>query len=76
MLFLHAIVIGLTFHTTVTSTLGEETKKYCQPGEECWPTTEEIEQFKMHLSPTGRDCHRFPTFTSIDEPGSYTVCEL
>ena len=45
------------------------TKEYCQPGESCWPTIEEVEQFKSYLSPTDEECYSLPTFTSLDEPG-------
>ena len=45
------------------------TKEYCQPGETCWPTTAEIEEFKSYLTPKNEECHGLPTFTSLDEPG-------
>ena len=45
-------------------------KHYCQPGEECWPTLEEIHEFQNKLSPTDDACYGLPTFSSKDEPGN------
>ena len=51
-------------------TLVSSTKHYCQPEEECWPTSEEVEEFKKYLTPKHDDCYGFPTFSSVDEPGT------
>ena len=47
------------------------TKEYCQPGNEsCWPTSDEIENFKNSLTAPSSEClQSFPTFTSKNEPG-------
>ncbi len=46
-------------------------RTYCQPEDsQCWPTSEEIEEFKSSLSPETLDClNDFPTFTSQDDKG-------
>ena len=49
------------------------TKEYCQPGETCWPTTVEIEEFKSYLTPKNEECHGLPTFSSLDEPGKSLI---
>ena len=67
---LTAIVSISLLHVVI---LGSSAKDYCQPQDECWPTSEEVEQFKQYLTPTGEDCHGLPTFSSVDEPGSLTI---
>ena len=46
-------------------------KNYCQPSDSsCWPTSQEIEEFKSSLSPPSGQCLQdFPTYASKDEPG-------
>ena len=65
-------VVYLLFAISVFNRLsvGLSAKQYCQPGQECWPTLAEVEEFKSYLTPTNDDCHGFPTFSSIDEPGN------
>ena len=56
--------------------IGSSARHYCQPGESCWPTVEEIEQFKSYLSPTDEECHSLPTFSSFDEPGKSQIKQI
>ena len=65
-------VVYLLFAITVFSRLDVclPAKQYCLPGHDCWPTLEEVEEFKSYLTPTNEDCHGFPTYSSIDEPGN------
>ena len=54
--------------------IGSSARHYCQPGESCWPTVEEVEQFKSYLSPADdEECHSLPTFSSFDEPGKLPI---
>ena len=48
--------------------------RYCQPGDPCWPTKEEIQKLKLDIDDPDHslidDCmDNFPLFTSKDEPG-------
>ena len=53
--------------------IGSSARHYCQPGESCWPTVEEVDQFKSYLSPADEECHSLPTFSSFDEPGKLPI---
>ena len=57
----------------IESSIASSERHYCQPGESCWPTIEEVEQFKSYLSPTNEECHSLPTFSSFDEPGKKSL---
>ena len=63
------IYFGLISFMLFESPIASSVRHYCQPGESCWPTTEEVEQFKSYLSPTNEECYTLPTFSSLDEPG-------
>ena len=45
---------------------------YCQPGQDCWPTQEEVATFSSSLTASSSDpgdCLGLPTFCSVDQPG-------
>ena len=62
----YPFLIGFILNQAV---IGLPSNRYCQPGESCWPTDEEVEQFKSYLTPDDEQCHSLPTFSSLDEPG-------
>ena len=50
-------------------------RNFCQPGDtRCWPTNEEINQFRNSLSTADANClNNFPTFTSKDNEGGLII---
>ena len=45
---------------------------YCQPGDTCWPSQEEVETFASTLSPVpenDEECMGLPTFSSVEQQG-------
>ena len=50
-------------------------RDFCQPGDtRCWPTNEEINQFRNSLSTADANClNNFPTFTSKDHEGGLII---
>ena len=68
-------LLNLIFLCVFFSGLAYGARDFCQPGDTtCWPTNEEIDQFKNSLSRADANCLRnFPTFTSKDNEGGLIV---